>query len=184
MGVLLNPNWRGVYRFQEGCIRPFLSAARFSYLDYFLPLPWMSDSLNSQSHCFSRGKWEDGARDGGGNWNEWELLVHLDVPSVLMRRIPLFLFICVRELWETVKIRPRPKFETLWITLLFKGGLSSPLVICLSVVSPFFSIGHICHMFTSFWPYPAFDNDFPPRISTWDNAALCEKFAPDRDGSG
>ena len=31
-------------------------------------------------------------------------------------------FACVCELWETVKIRLRPKFETLWITLLFKGG--------------------------------------------------------------
>ena len=103
----------------------------------------MSDSLNSQSHCFSRGKWED----GGGNWNEWELLVHLDVPSVrayaVMRRIPPFLFIWVCGPWETAKIRLRPKVETLWVAFLFKGAspLSSYFFLSYLLSSPLDTFG-------------------------------------------
>ena len=46
--------------------------------------------------------------------------------QALMRRIPPFLFICVREPWERVKICLRPKVETVDYTSLQKGG-TSPL---------------------------------------------------------
>ena len=85
--------------------------------------------------------------------------------QALMRRIPPFLFICLREPWERVKICLLPKLK-LWIMLRIKTRDLPSLVLFLSVVSPFFSIGHIRasrHMSTSFLPTRLLHNDDPAR---------------------